>query len=109
LTYTAYIAENRTDSNSASCNVSPKLSSNVLTVTRTAAITGPGSRQPASAGGPVFSRVGSLGMQIFFGVSGGVTHGVLWGRGLRGGGLMRSWPECLSMAVRSCGLQVLTK
>jgi hypothetical protein len=40
-------------------------------------ITGPGSRQPANAGGPVFSRVGGLGARTFFGVGGGVTHGVL--------------------------------
>jgi hypothetical protein len=54
---------------------------------QTAAIMGPGSRQPASAGGPVFSRVGGLGARTFFGVGGGVTHGVLLARGLRGGGV----------------------
>jgi hypothetical protein len=31
-----------------------------------------------------------------------VTHGALLGRGLRGGGFMRSWLEHLSMAVRLC-------
>jgi hypothetical protein len=67
-----------------------------------AAIMGPGSRQPAKVGGLVSSRVGGLGTQTFFGVSGGVTHGALRGCGLRGGGLARSWPERLSMAVHLC-------
>jgi hypothetical protein len=66
------------------------------------AITGPRSRQPASAGGIVFSRVGGLGARTFFGVGGGVTHGVLRARDLRGGGFMRSWPERLSTAIRLC-------
>ena len=69
---------------------------------RTAAMIGPGNKQLASAGAPEFSRVGGFGVRTVFGVGGGVAHCLPWGCGVRGGGLRRSKPDCLSMAIRSC-------
>jgi hypothetical protein len=67
-----------------------------------ATMMGPGRMHPASTGALEFSSIGGFGVQIFFGVGGGVTRSLPWGRGIRGGGFRRSNPEHLSMAVRSC-------
>ena len=63
---------------------------------------GPGSKQLASAGVLEFLRVGGFGVQIFFGVGGGITHCLPQGWGVQGGGLRRLKPDHLSMTVCSC-------
>ena len=69
---------------------------------RTVDMIGPGSKHLASAGVPEFSRVGGFGVRIFFGVGGGITCCLPWGQGVQEGGLRRSKPDHLSMAIHSC-------